>query len=100
MGDEQLAQTILDGFVEDIPRQIQALRDFLAAGNAPGAERQAHTIKGASATVGAEALRAVALEMEMAGKAGDLEAIRSRMADLEAQFDRLKKEIGLFPCAF
>jgi CheY-like chemotaxis protein/HPt (histidine-containing phosphotransfer) domain-containing protein len=99
MGDEDLARMILDGFLQDIPRQIRALRDFLDVGNAPGAERQAHTIKGASANVGGEALRAVAYEMEKAGKAGDLAAVRARMADLEAQFDRLKKEIGASPCA-
>jgi PAS domain S-box-containing protein len=99
MGDEDLAGTIADGFLRDIPRQIQALKDFLDAGNAPGAERQVHTIKGASASVGGEALRAVAHEMEMAGRAGDLAAVKARMADLEAQFDRLKEAIGVSACA-
>jgi len=99
MGDEDLARMILDGFLQDIPRQIRALRDFLDAANAPGAERQAHTIKGASASVGGEALRAVAHEMEKAGKAGDLAAVRARMVDLQAQFDRLKEEIEVSPCA-
>jgi PAS domain S-box-containing protein len=99
MGDEEVAGTIVDGFLRDIPRQIQALREFLDAANAPGAERQAHTIKGASANVGGEALRAVAHEMEKAGKAGDLAAIKARMADLEAQFEALKDAMRLSPCA-
>ena len=91
MDDEDLARTVAEGFLEDIPRQIEALRGYLEAGDAPGAERQAHTIKGASANVGGEALRAVAFEMEKAGRAGDLDAVKGRMADLEAQFDRLKE---------
>ena len=99
MGDEEVAGTIVDGFLRDIPRQIQALREFLDAANAPGAERQAHTIKGASANVGGEALRAVAHEMEKAGKAGDLAAVRARMADLEAQFEALKDAMRMSPCA-
>jgi len=99
MGDEELAGTIVDGFLRDIPRQIQALRKFLDAANASGAERQAHTIKGASANVGGEALRAVAHEMEKAGKAGDLAAVKARMADLEAQFEALKDAMRLSPCA-
>ena len=95
MNNEGLAQLIVENFLEDIPRQIAALKGYLETKNAPDAERQAHTIKGASATVGGEAMRAVALEMEMAGKAGDLDAVKARMVELEAQFDRLKHAITM-----
>jgi len=93
MGDEELARTVLDAFLDDIPRQIEALRAFLDAGNVVAAGRQAHSIKSATGDVGGEALRAVAVEMELAGEAGDLAAIRARLTDLEAQFDRLKAAI-------
>jgi PAS domain S-box-containing protein len=97
MDDQDLAQIVIEGFLEDIPRQIEALRSYLEAGDAPGTERQAHTIKGAAANMGGERFREVAFEMEKAGKAGDLAAIKARMADLETEFDRLriamKKEI-------
>ena len=97
MDDQNLARMVIECFLEDIPRQIEALRSYLEAGDARCAERQAHTIKGAAANVGAEALRAAAFEMEKAGKAGDLAAIKARMAGLETEFDRLriamKKEI-------
>lgn len=91
MDDEDLARTVIEAFLDDVPKQIEALRGYLEAGDAPGVERQAHTIKGASANVGGERLHAVAFEMEKAGKAGDLSAGKARMADLEAQFDRLKE---------
>lgn len=93
MDDETLIKTILDGFLKDIPHQIQALKAFIKAGDAESTERQAHTIKGASANVGGEALRAVAFDMEKAANAGDLSAAEACMARLEAQFDRLKKAI-------
>ncbi len=93
MGDEELARTILDGFLVDIPRQTQALRSFLEAGDAPGAERQAHTIKGASATVGGEALREAAFEMEQAARTGDLEAVWALLEKLETRFEEFKKAI-------
>ena len=67
------------------------LRGYLDTGDAPGAERQAHTIKGASANVGGEALREVAFGMEKAGKAGDLSVAKAHMPELEAQFEKLKK---------
>jgi PAS domain S-box-containing protein len=94
MHDKELAKAVAEGFFEDIPRQIEALRRYLEDQDAPGAERQAHTIKGASATVGGEALRAVAYEMEMAGRAGDLAAVKTGLAELEAQFERLKQTMA------
>jgi HPt (histidine-containing phosphotransfer) domain-containing protein len=97
MNDEALARVVIESFLDDIPRQIQALRGYLAAWEAPGAERQAHTIKGASANVGGEALRALAFEMEKAGKAGDLDSVAARMNDLEREFGRLKEAMTAEP---
>ena len=96
MGDEDLARTVVNGFLEDVPRQIEALRSYLGAGDVAGAFRQAHTMKGASANVGGEALRAAALEMEKAGRAGDLEAVAARLPDIESQFARLKEAMHDF----
>jgi CheY-like chemotaxis protein/HPt (histidine-containing phosphotransfer) domain-containing protein len=90
MGDEVLARAVVDGFLEDAPRQIEALRVCLRAGDAPGAIRQAHTIKGASATVGGDVLCAVAREMERLATSGDLEAAREHLPDLESAFGRLR----------
>ncbi len=91
MGDEDLAKTILERFLADIPQQIGTLRGFLEAGDAAGAERQAHTIRGASANLGGESLRKVASEMEKAARDGDLSAAGRLMAELESQFDLLNQ---------
>ena len=92
MGDEELAGIILQGFLIDMPRQIEALREYLEAGDDAGAERQAHTIKGASANIGAEALRTLAVELEQAGKSGDLEGMKTRMEELNQMFAEFRKE--------
>ena len=96
IGDEDLARAVVDGFLEDAPRQIEALREYLRAGDASGAIRQAHTIKGASATVGGEALCAVAQEMEKAATSGDLEGVRDHLPDLESAFGRLRAAMSEF----
>jgi HPt (histidine-containing phosphotransfer) domain-containing protein len=96
MGDEALARAVIDGFLDDAPRQIDALTACLRAGDASGASRQAHTIKGASATVGGEALASVAQEMERAAMSGDLDGVRDRLPDLEAAFDRLRAAMTEF----
>ncbi|MFA7011531.1 MAG: PAS domain S-box protein [Desulfobacterales bacterium] len=91
MDDEDLARTVIESFLQDIPLQIKVLRGYLEAGDARKAERQAHTIKGASANIGGEALRATAFEMEKSAGAGNLSAALAAMDDLETQFERLKE---------
>jgi HPt (histidine-containing phosphotransfer) domain-containing protein len=72
MDDEELARMVFEGFLKDIPRQIAMLKTCLEAADAAGTERQAHTIKGASANVGGERQREVVFEIEKAAKAADL----------------------------
>jgi HPt (histidine-containing phosphotransfer) domain-containing protein len=91
MNDEQLAGEVIEKFLEDIPCQIETLRRYLDVSDASGAERQAHLLKGAAANVGGEALRALAFEMEKAGKTGDLGSVAGRMDDLEIQFRQLQE---------
>jgi HPt (histidine-containing phosphotransfer) domain-containing protein len=89
MDDEDLARTVVVGFLDDLPRQIEGLRRYLDADDAEGAARQLHTIKGASATVGGESLQAAASEMEKAAMAGDLADVKARLPQLESRFARL-----------
>jgi len=96
MGDSDLARIVVDGFLEDAPRLIATLRTALDAGDAVAAIRGAHTIRGASATVGGEALRAVAWEMEKAGVAGDLAAVAARLPELESELARLREAMDRF----
>jgi HPt (histidine-containing phosphotransfer) domain-containing protein len=93
MDDEDLARLVIDGFLEDAPRLMVALGDCLRTGDAQGAIREAHTIKGASATVGGETMRLVAQEIEAAALAGDLDAVRARLPHLDAAFAGLRQEM-------
>jgi CheY-like chemotaxis protein/HPt (histidine-containing phosphotransfer) domain-containing protein len=97
MNDEALAQVVTESFLDDMPRQIAALRGYLDAWDARGAQRQAHTIRGASANVSGEALRALAFEMEQAGQAGDLISVAAHMDELEREFARLKQAMASQP---
>jgi len=94
MGDEALANEILGDFLEDVPRNVTALKEALDNGDAPSVQLRAHTIKGQSANVGGEALCETAFEIEKAGKTGDLETVKARVTELEAQFDRLKEAVN------
>jgi CheY-like chemotaxis protein/HPt (histidine-containing phosphotransfer) domain-containing protein len=89
MDDEPLAMGILEVFLEDMPQQIQSLQAFVDGGDAKGAERQAHTITGASANVGGERMRSVALAIEEAVRTGDLPGINAQIGALQNEFDIL-----------
>jgi HPt (histidine-containing phosphotransfer) domain-containing protein len=91
MDDEDLARAIAGEFLEDIPKQIETLKGCLAAGDATGAVRQVHSIKGASANVGGEALRQVAADAEKTGQADGPDAIIARVPEIEFQFARLSE---------
>jgi HPt (histidine-containing phosphotransfer) domain-containing protein len=88
--DEELAQILTESFLGDLPLQIQKLKDYLQAGDTKAVERQAHTIKGASANLGTDALRIVAAEMEQHARSGDIIAVQEQIAELDAQFERAR----------
>jgi CheY-like chemotaxis protein/HPt (histidine-containing phosphotransfer) domain-containing protein len=93
LDDADTARLVLAGFLEDAPRQLVLLREAIAQGALPVATRQAHTLKGAAATVGAAALSGVASELEQAGRRGDLAQLASLLPALEAQFAQLQIEL-------
>ena len=90
-GDRTLAQNVARTFLSDIPHRLQALREHLDARDAKGVANQAHTIKGAAAAVGCASLSRLALALEKAGKASDLESARPSFEKLRDEFERLKK---------
>ncbi len=90
MGDRDICKEILAGFLDDIQMEIGSLSEHLNIRDALGIARQAHTIKGASANVEAGAMRAVAYEIEQAGKRADLEHACELFARLEEQFELFK----------
>ena len=88
MGDDALVGMIVAAFLEDVPKQVLALRECLEGGDLKAAERYAHSIKGASASVGAEALREAARLVEDASRGGDRAGAKGGLPDMDREFDR------------
>jgi PAS domain S-box-containing protein len=94
MGDVDLARTLADAFLGDMPAQIEQLKTAIATGDIRLAGQQAHRIKGAASNVGGMALQGVASSMELAGKAGgDSKMLESMMPRMEEQFEVLRESI-------
>ncbi len=90
MGDESLARKILHGFLDDVPRQIEALYLYLAKSDSKSIELQAHTLKCAAGNVSAMALSAAAAAVELAGKAGDLAVAKINVDAIRVEFAKFK----------
>ena len=71
-GDPEAVAEILADFLGDAPRLIAALGEAVEAGDNASVRLQAHTLKGASASVGAQALRFLSSRLEEAAAAGSL----------------------------
>lgn len=71
-------------------------RAAIAAGDAPGVGRAAHTLKGMISNFCAPAAQALALEIEKAGKAGDCAGAAAALARLEAPLEALIEELVAF----
>ena len=92
-GNQKIAKRIVDIFLKDVPQSYQELEKHLADCNEKNIEITAHTIKGATASISGEELRAIAEEMEKAAKSKDLASITKHMDDLRNAIDEIKIEI-------
>ncbi|MBN1826115.1 MAG: cache domain-containing protein [Candidatus Eisenbacteria bacterium] len=90
MDDPNLAKVIVESFLKDVPERLKKMEEHLAEGDVNSAERQAHSIKGAAANVGGEALREVAFTIEKSGRAGDLASMRDLFPGMIAEFERFR----------
>jgi len=88
-GDRESAAEIAAGFLDDLPIQLCGLREAVVAGDAVPVRQRAHALKGASASVGAEALRQLAAGLEQRAASGDLEGAPSVVVEIEQQLTQL-----------
>ena len=76
-------------YLADVGGQVSALREAIQAGNFESIRGRAHQLKGASASVGAEAMRFCAADIEKKAANGTLsDAEKARIvAELEHQLN-------------
>ena len=79
-GDTAFVIELIDAFLADGAPQLEAIEAAMAAGSAEALVRPAHTLKSASATLGATRLSAAARTLELAGRSGSLAGADARAA--------------------
>ncbi len=87
-GDEELLEELLTLFQDSSTSDLELLRQAVAAGDAAGIVRAAHSLKGAAASLGIEGVRQVAAEMETDARQNSITIAQEKlsiMADLLGQ---------------
>ncbi len=91
--DNDLAKELILRFLEDMPIQIEKLASAVGKGDFKLAGQTAHRIRGAAATMSAEAFGAIALAIESAGNLGDSSASEHLVLDLGTHFNTLQETL-------
>ncbi|MGB0330556.1 MAG: Hpt domain-containing protein [Planctomycetota bacterium] len=95
-GDSALLGEVLEIFLEMVPMQITQMRQADAAGHRDRVAEIAHELRGAAANVGAEALRAVACEVELHVRGSEPRGMVEELDVLEHELARLRLAVQAF----
>jgi len=82
MGDESFQREVIASYVDDVYLRYQKLESYVVSGDLKKIIIEAHTIKGASYSVGAKKIGDEALAVEISGKHNDLESAQERIKKL------------------
>lgn len=77
---------LVETYCNDTQQLLDELRSNLSNQDAEAFRRTAHSIKSSSASLGAFAYAALARELEMLGKSGDLSTAHDKVDQLVAQY--------------
>ena len=94
MNDLAFVDKILTTSQTEFRSMVDTLSRHLAEDDAKKTTLVAHSLKGAAALLGAEALRALAADTEALGRSGDLEQARQQIGQLQEEVQRC---LAFFP---
>lgn len=92
--DHELFGEICDIFKDDGPELVRKLREAVDAGETQSAIRHAHSLKSASANIGANELSELARQAELAGREGSMHEILHLLPMIDAQMNEVITEIS------
>ena len=93
-GEPDVVKEVLALFVADAPRRMEAIVAAVVAHDAAALQRAAHTMKGASGTIGATALQGECRALEEFGKQQNFAAASARLEALEHEYRRVQADIA------
>jgi CheY-like chemotaxis protein len=92
-GEPDLLAELAALFLEDVPNQLEALREALEGDDALSVERIAHTLKGSCGNMGATRMATICAELQDVGHSKELERTPVLVERLEAEFGRVRQAL-------
>ena len=92
-GDVSLADRVLGTFMEDLPGIVSSIEDGISSGEMAVVRLFGHSLKGASAGVGAHGLKIVGHRLQWAAENGDISAMMGLLEDLRYEISELKNHL-------
>lgn len=92
-GQPDIVREVLTLFLDDAPRRLAAIRDALERRDAAALRREAHTLKGAAAHIGAVTFERHCRQLEALGRAASLDGAPEIVRQIHTEFDRVRDEI-------
>jgi HPt (histidine-containing phosphotransfer) domain-containing protein len=88
-GDEEIAREVAEAFLESSREILESLESAVSANDVDKVRLHAHSIKGAAANIGANALAAAAGTVEDAGRDADLETAKQALPGIRSRCERV-----------
>lgn len=95
LGSPDFQRELLTTYIEDVTVRMEKLWNYIETNNAEKVGHEAHTIKGASLSIGALKVGEAALAIELSGKNNDLKEARlkfEKLKDTLAETEKIIKE--------
>lgn len=92
--DEDTSREVVELFLAGATEGLRDLRRSEGAGDAAGALRAAHKLKGSARNVGAEALATLAERVEERGRSGHVDGMAGLVEDAEAHLGLLRDALA------
>ena len=89
--DFEFVIELIDIYLMETPKQIQAIASALATQSLPSLMIAAHTLKGSSLNLGAKQLGALCLKIEEIGRSGKSIPDGTGITEIENKYENVKK---------
>jgi PAS domain S-box-containing protein len=93
-GDVDLFKQLIQLFVEEVPRQINHIKQAIREKDADRITLYAHTIKGSAYNIRAMELKQIAFDIEQAGKSSNFNLAASKIDTLVDTYEKLYSELS------
>lgn len=94
-GAEEVLAQVIDAYLEDAPKLLQAIAGALALKDAQTLHRSAHTLKSSSTILGATHLGNLCKELEAIAQTGTIQDREPKLSHLEAEYERVKAALQI-----